>query len=89
MQSIYEKEIKSGEYELVKIDTEESEMIGDYKTRVIEEEKELTLKIDSLYSFVESERFKELDVSEQGLLIEQRGFMIEYQEVLQKRISKF
>lgn len=62
----------------------------DYKKRVIEEKKELDIKVSALQKFIESNAtFKTLNNYEQRDLRNQHGAMEEYSTILQRRINRF
>lgn len=58
-----------------------------HQVRVLEEEKALGEKVDSLGKFLHTPTFLSLGEAEQRLLITQLWFMIGYERVLNDRIS--
>lgn len=60
-----------------------------WQQRVINEEKELSEKIDKLVIFIDSFGFAKLDVDEQYMLKRQLNAMLLYSEALSDRISVF
>ena len=64
--------------------------IPPHQERVINELKELELKITNLTSFITSSTiYPTLDITEQELLVNQKDIMIEYSNILKERISSF
>ena len=61
----------------------------DWKLRVIEEAKELKVKLDKLKPFVESEFFRTLPESEMFYLEKQLEAMALYSEAIEGRIKTF
>ena len=59
----------------------------DFKTRLIEEQSLLEDKLNKLNSFVQSDKFDEIDPRQQPLLIIQAGAMYTYNECLKARIE--
>ena len=59
----------------------------DFKTRLVQEQKELEEKLTKLNTFNEGEKVKELDSVQRTLLIIQAGAMYTYNECLKARIS--
>lgn len=59
----------------------------DFVKRLITEESELSEKIEKLGLFLDTEKFKELDIEMQNLMIEQYNYMHQYDQVLVKRIA--
>lgn len=59
----------------------------DFKTRLVQEQKELEEKLDKLNTFNESDKFQELEYIQRSLLIIQAGAMYTYNECLKARIS--
>lgn len=59
----------------------------DFKTRLVQEQKELEEKLDKLNTFNESDKFQELEYAQRTLLIIQAGAMYTYNECLKARIS--
>ncbi len=61
-----------------------------HEQRVVDEQKELSEKLTKLQVFIASSPiFKELDERDQELLEEQQLAMLDYQEILDERISRF
>lgn len=60
-----------------------------YKDRVVEEEKELSEKIEKLSAFFETRTFNGLSLEARTLLSEQRRHMKNYRQVLKARIALF
>lgn len=58
-----------------------------FKTRLVQEQKELEEKLDKLNTFNESAKFQELEYAQRTLLIIQAGAMYTYNECLKARIS--
>ena len=64
--------------------------IPPHQERVINELKELELKITNLTSFITSSIiYPTLDIKEQALLVNQKDKMIEYSNIIKERISSF
>ena len=62
--------------------------MNDYMSRLKEEFKDLSLKIEKLNNFIErDETYKTIDPKEQELLKEQREVMTKYASILRKRIK--
>lgn len=61
----------------------------DVLERVLEERKDLDIKLSKLITFVDSKDFRELPLKHQQLLIKQQTLMSEYFTVLSKRIELF
>lgn len=59
----------------------------DFKTRLVQEQKELEEKLDKLNTFNESDKFQELEYAQRTLLIIQAGAMYTYNECLKARIA--
>lgn len=59
----------------------------DFKTRLVQEQKELEEKLDKLNTFNESDKFQELEYIQRSLLIIQAGAMYTYNECLKARIA--
>ena len=59
----------------------------DFKTRLVQEQKELEEKLGKLNTFNESDKFQELEYAQRTLLIIQAGAMYTYNECLKARIS--
>lgn len=60
-----------------------------YQERVVEEKKELDVKLRALDDFLESETFDGLDNAQQYLLRKQSQHMESYSHVLGERIAAF
>ena len=58
-----------------------------FKERLIKEHEELSDKLNKLYTFGSTEKFKELDPIHQRLLIIQSGSMATYNETLKLRLG--
>jgi hypothetical protein len=61
----------------------------EHQLRVIEEEKELKIKLNALTKFTSTELFKSLPLEDKDLLLEQGKAMCTYGEILTKRIARF
>ena len=59
----------------------------DFKTRLVQEQKELEEKLNKLNTFNESDKFQELEYAQRTLLIIQAGAMYTYNECLKARIA--
>lgn len=59
----------------------------DFKTRLVQEQKELEEKLNKLNTFNESDKFQELEYTQRSLLIIQAGAMYTYNECLKARIA--
>lgn len=60
-----------------------------YQERVVEEKKELDLKLEKLQVFLQSESFGHIHEAERFRLRLQEVYMRSYSEVLQDRIAAF
>lgn len=60
-----------------------------HEMRVIEEKRELKLKLNKLEDFLESDLFETLDDLDKNLLSDQFRYMMLYDDILNRRISKF
>ncbi|WP_428743187.1 crAss001_48 related protein [Tenacibaculum sp.] len=60
-----------------------------HQLRVIEEKKELDMKLFNLSNFLFSEKFEELEMSDKHLLNSQFDIMRRYSEILETRIKNF
>ena len=58
----------------------------DYVKRMFNEESELKNKVYKAFSFINSEKFNELDGHKQKMLIKQYNFMLRYLNILRERI---
>lgn len=65
----------------------QKKIMEDFKTRLVQEQKELEEKLDKLNTFNESGKFQELEYAQRTLLIIQAGAMYTYNECLKARIS--
>lgn len=81
-QDIFEKT-----YELFKQE-EQQKKTDDFKSRLIEEQKQLEEKLTKLNDFNQGEKVKELALEQQSLLLIQAGAMYAYNEVLKVRIAQ-
>ncbi len=81
-QDIFEKT-----YELFKQE-EQQKKTDDFKSRLIEEQKQLEEKLTKLNDFNQGEKVKELALEQQSLLLIQAGAMYTYNEVLKVRIAQ-
>lgn len=61
----------------------------DYQQRVIDEKRELDLKLSKLVDFLSSKIFKDLPKEDKKLLKSQTAEMKKYSEILDKRIALF
>ena len=61
----------------------------DYQLRVIEEHKSLEIKTKALFTFILSDKFKEVHPQEQGRLYVQHWLMCDYLDILGSRIQAF
>lgn len=62
--------------------------MSDFKTRLVEEQKQLEEKLTKLNDFNDSEKANEIDPVQKDLLIIQAGAMYTYNECLKVRISR-
>lgn len=62
--------------------------MDDFKTRLIEEQKQLEEKLDKLNDFNDSEKLKTIDPVQQSLLRIQAGAMYTYNECLKERLFR-
>ena len=62
--------------------------MSDFKTRLVEEQAQLEEKLNKLNDFNQSEKVKEIDQVQKGLLLVQAGAMYIYNECLKARISR-
>ena len=81
-QDIFEKT-----YELFKQEEQQKKTDG-FKSRLIEEQKQLEEKLEKLNAFNQSESHQTLDAKQQELLFVQAGAMYAYNEVLKVRIAQ-
>ena len=68
---------------------EQLDKLPDFQKRVIEEKKELDEKIMKLESFIKGDLFKKLNVLDSSLLELQYLAMVQYSQILSKRIGIF
>lgn len=62
--------------------------MNDFKTRLIDEQRELETKLNKLNDFNESEKSEKIDPVQKDLLLVQAGAMYTYNECLKARISR-
>lgn len=62
--------------------------MNDFKTRLVEEQKALELKLDKLDFFLESEKAKEINDTQLALLRIQATAMNTYNQCLKERIER-
>lgn len=60
-----------------------------HQLRVLEELADLSVKLEKLTAFFDTELYRSLDATERNLLKEQSLFMQEYQRVLAERVAAF
>lgn len=60
-----------------------------HQQRVIDEKKELDIKLDKLTDFLKSERSKTVSLPDIELLVKQQDVMSEYSSILARRIVNF
>lgn len=60
----------------------------DFKTRLVNEVKELTERVEKLSVFIDSPKFKELESVDREDLVEQLKHMKAYLNVLKRRVSR-
>lgn len=61
----------------------------EWQSRVIEEKVELDKKLGALKAFFGSLEYSKLERPDQMLMVEQRGAMQDYSNILRDRISRF
>lgn len=61
--------------------------LKEIRDRVIEEQKELSIRTEKLYDFLFSKEYDNLDIEMRRLLIEQHSYMKNYLRILNKRIA--
>lgn len=61
----------------------------EYQLRVIEEEKEVSLKLTALHKFFTTETWQSLPVDEKYLTLDQGEVMGRYINILKQRIARF
>lgn len=81
-QDIFEKT-----YELFKQE-EQQKKTDDFKSRLIEEQKQLEEKLNKLNDFNQSDKVNDIDPVQKDLLLVQAGAMYTYNEVLKVRIAQ-
>lgn len=81
-QDIFEKT-----YELFKQE-EQQKKTDDFKSRLIEEQKQLEEKLNKLNDFNQSDKVNDIDPVQKDLLLVQAGAMYAYNEVLKVRIAQ-
>ena len=62
--------------------------MSDFKTRLVNEVKELTERVEKLSVFIDSTKFEELESVDREDLIEQLKHMKSYLNVLKRRVSR-
>lgn len=62
--------------------------MGDFKTKLIDEKNQLSIKLDALDNFILSESFNEIDDIQKSLLQVQVTAMNTYLQCLKERIAK-
>lgn len=60
-----------------------------HEQRVIEEQQELSTKVQALATFIEGETYAKLDQSMRELMFQQLSVMRQYNEILLQRIQLF
>ena len=71
---------------LMKLNTKEKFNM-DFKTRLLDETRELAIKLNKLNEFMASDKFIELDRENKDLLYEQQRTMSTYLQILGKRLE--
>ena len=61
----------------------------DYQLRVVEEKKELDEKVERLTKFTCTELFRNCELEDRMLLVQQLGIMLSYSKILFLRIARF
>ena len=61
----------------------------EHQLRVIEEEKEISLKLVALHKFFTTDTWQSLPIDEKYLLLDQGEVMGRYIAILQQRIARF
>lgn len=74
-------------YELFKQE-EQQKKTDDFKSRLIEEQKQLEEKLNKLNDFNQSDKVNDIDPVQKDLLLVQAGAMYTYNEVLKVRIAQ-
>lgn len=74
-------------YELFKQE-EQQKKTDDFKSRLIEEQKQLEEKLNKLNDFNQSDKVNDIDPVQKDLLLVQAGAMYAYNEVLKVRIAQ-
>lgn len=62
--------------------------MGDFKSRLVEEQEQLEEKLNKLNTFNQSEKANTIDPDQKSLLLIQAGIMYSYNEVLKARLLK-
>lgn len=62
--------------------------MSDFKTRLVNEVKELTERVEKLSVFIDSPKFKELESVDREDLVEQLKHMKAYLNVLKRRVNR-
>jgi len=62
--------------------------MNDFKTRLVEEQKQLEEKLDKLDGFIASEKFNEIDDTQKALLKVQATSMNTYNQCLKERLER-
>ena len=65
------------------------ENLQPFQQRVVEENRELRVRLDNLNQFVQTEMFNQLPHVEKGRMLRQRSLMADYADVLDERIANF
>ena len=61
--------------------------MGDFKSRLVEEQEQLEEKLNKLNTFNQSEKANTIDPDQKSLLLIQAGIMYSYNEVLKARLK--
>jgi hypothetical protein len=62
--------------------------MGDFKTRLVEEQVQLEDKLSKLKSFIESDKFESIDDAQRALLKVQANAMSTYNQCLKERLER-
>ena len=62
--------------------------MGDFKTRLVDEKNQLSIKLDALDSFITSDKFKDVNDVQKALLQVQSTAMNTYLQCLKERIER-
>lgn len=62
--------------------------MGDFKTRLVEEQVQLEDKLSELKSFIESDKFESIDDAQRALLKVQANAMSTYNQCLKERLER-